>query len=164
MHIIMGIILAAGAIAFAVSRIIQAGDDVRGAARRYKWSRRTNTSPLDGLSDPREAGAVLVTQVAAYEGDLTEAQAAAIRDGMAERFGVSGDEATELLGFGRHAVGQLTDAANSLSKLVSPIRAACTDEESAGFVQLLQTVAAVEGPVTDEQQRLIDGVRRGLLN
>lgn len=137
--------------------------DVRGAFRCAKWSKRVGQRLIETLTDPREAAAVLLYQVAAYDGAVTERQRAIIIADMKDAFSADDELAQGLFAFARAALGQINDAGNSLKKILRPIEDACSPEERRRLVDMLLKAAEIEGPVTDAQNRLIAETRRILL-
>jgi len=170
MHIIIALLTAiAGAfLAFkyfmdAANEGREAVQDVRGAFRRGKWSRRIDKRLVENLSDPREAAAMLLYQIANYDGAVTEPQKSKIVSVMREIFEADEETSEGLYAFSRMAVGEINDAANSLKKILRSISEVCTDEEKASVITMMRDVGEVEGSLNDMQLRLIDETRRILL-
>lgn len=170
MAIIMAIIGAATAAFFAFRHFVDAADqgreaigDVKGVIRRGKWSRRIDKRLIENLADPREAGAILLYQIAAYDGAVTDAQKSSILSEMRTSFDTDEETAEGLFAFARMAVGEINDAGNSVRKILSSVQNVCTDEEKTVLIKMLETVAAVEGAPSDMQLRLINEVKRHLM-
>jgi len=170
MHFIIAILGVIAGAAFWIYRIklgADAGrevyDDVKGAVRRGQWSRKADARLIETLKDPREAAAILMVQIASYDGEVTAAQKARIENLMLVNFHSDPDEAQGLYSFGRMAVGQINDAANSLRHILRPIQSSLTPAEMTDLVQMLETVSEVEGEPNDRQRQLIAAVRRVLL-
>ncbi|NHK28899.1 hypothetical protein FF098_013335 [Parvularcula flava] len=171
MHFIIAILGVIAAAAFWLYRIklgAVAGrevyDEVKGAVRKGQWSRKADARLIETLSDPREAAAILMVQIASYDGEVTFGQKARIENLMLTNFQCEADEAQGLYSFGRMAVGQINDAANSLRHILKPIQEKLDSSEKADLVQMLDTVAEVEGEPNDRQRHLIAAVRRALLS
>lgn len=169
MHIIIALLGAAAAAIFFLVRMKHAADegremveDVAGAVRRGRWSRKADARLIDNLTDPRDAAAILMVQIASYDGEVTAAQKSRIESLMIERFQCAPDHATGFYSFGRMVIGQLNDAANSLAKVLRPVKAELTLTEMRDLVAMLETVAEVEGTPNDRQRDLIAAVRRAL--
>lgn len=170
MHILIAILGAIAAAFWAFSHFVGAARegrdairDVQGAFRGAKWSRRVGQRLIESLSDPREAAAVLLYQVAAYDGAVTDRQHRLIVDEMRNAFAADSQTAEEFFAFARAATGEINDAANSLRKIVKPIEAACSPDERRQLIDMMLKVAECEGPVSDVQNRLIAEARRILL-
>ena len=137
--------------------------DVQGAFRGAKWSKRIGQRLIESLTDPREAAAVLLYQVVAYDGAVTDRQRHAIGADMRRAFSCDEETAEGLFAFARAATGQINDAANSLNKIARPIETACSPEERRQLVDMMLKAEEIEGPVSEVQNRLIAETRRILL-
>ncbi len=169
MHILIAIVTAIVGAAWWFSRRSDAArqggeaiSDVKGMWRSGKWSRQVSKRLVENLEDPREAGAVLLYQMAAYDGAVTEAQKTAIKEVMHQEFGADDAVGEELYAFARMATGQVTDAGDALRKLLTPIQDACSASEKTALLEMMATVAKVEGPLNDKQTRLIENTKRRL--
>jgi len=170
MHIIIAILGALAAAFWAFTHFMNAANqgreavgEVRGVIRRGKWNRRVDQRLIENLSDPREAAAVLLYQIAAYDGAVTDRQAAHIVGEMQKAFEANEETAQGLYAFGRMAVGEINDAGNNVRKILRPVIDVCTDVEKQQLVDLLERTAEIEGPLADIQRRLIAEARRVLL-
>lgn len=170
MHVLLAIIGALTAAFFAFHYFVDAAEqgrdalkDARGAYRRRKWSKQIDARLIENLTDPREAAAILLYQIARYDGAVTERQKAAIVSQMRLAFSADQDTAEGLYAFARMAGGEVNDAANSLRKILAPIIDACTQDEKISFLTMLKTIAEVESPITDTQQRLINEAQHVLV-
>lgn len=137
--------------------------EVRDSIRHGRWAKKADARLIESLDDPREAAAILMVQIASYDGEVTAAQKARIEDLMEQTFQCAGDEAQGLYSFGRMAVGQINDAANSLNQILRPIQGQLTDAEKRDLVRMLEAVSEVEGEPNERQRLLIAAVRRALL-
>lgn len=135
---------------------------LREARRLTRRRPRQDRRMSERLTDPREAAAILLVQQASYAGPLTVAQKQTILALMRGAFGVDAGEAEGLYSFGVAAIGQTGDAANSLRRLVVPIRDACTLEEMKDLAAMMEQVGAADGPMNEHQRRLLDELRRAL--
>lgn len=170
MHILIAVLGAVAAALWAFTHFVGAARegrdavrDVRGFFRSGKWSSKVNKRLIENIEDPRESAAVLLYQVASYDGAVTDRQKSVMLAEMRRAFGADDETAEGLYAFARMALGEINDAGNSLKKILRPVADACTDEEHAEFVAMLETVGEVEGPLTDTQRRLIEEARRILV-
>lgn len=138
--------------------------DIGAVLRRGRWSRRISRRLIENLSDPREAAAVLLYQIAAYDGAVTDRQHVGIAADMSEAFEVDAESAEGFFAFGRMAVGEINDAANSLRKILRPIASVCAPEEQRRLIEMMQRAAEIEGSPGEAQRRLIAETRRILLD
>ena len=171
MHIIIAILGALAAAFWAFTHFVNAANegreaigDVKGVIRRGKWNRRVDQRLIENLSDPREAAAILMYQVAAYDGEVTDRQKQMMLDAMAQSFEADNETSEGLYAFARMAVGEINDAGNSVRKILRPVVEVCTVEEKQQLVSLLDQAAEVEGAPTDVQRRLIAEARRVLMD
>lgn len=137
--------------------------DVKGFFRSGKWSSKIDQRLIEHLADPRESAAILLFQIASYDGAVTDRQKAAMIAEMRGMFQADQDTAEGLYSFARMALGEIHDASNSLKKIVKPIADQCTLEERRAFIDALLRIAEIEGPVSEVQHRLIGETRRALL-
>jgi len=170
MHIILAVLGALAAAFWAFTHFVGAaregGDairDVQGMFRGAKWSRKVSQRLIENLDDPRDAAAILLYQIAAYDGAVTDRQRGAIVADMRAAFDADEETAEGLFAFARMAVGEINDAANSTKKIARPILNACTETERRQLIDMLLKAAEIEGPVSDVQNRLIAETRRLLL-
>lgn len=170
MHILLAIIGAAAAAFWAFTYFMRAADegreavrDAKGILRRGKWSRRVDARLIENLSDPREAGAILVYQIAAYDGAVTDRQKEQIIADMRVVYDADEETAEGLYAFARMAVGEINDAGNNVRKILRPVAEVCTPEEKQSFIDMLDRTADIESPPVEIQRRLIAEVRRFLL-
>lgn len=170
MHILIGFLVAAAGAFWAFRYFTDAARegrealrDVKGLYRSGKWSRQVDRRLIENIADPREAGAVLLYQIASYDGAVTGRQRAAMVAEMQGVFGVGREDAEGFCTFARMALGEINDAANSLRKIAKPINQACAPEEKCALIDMMLRVAEVEGPASDVQHRLVAEARRVLL-
>lgn len=170
MHVLIAVLGAIAAAFWAFTYFVgaaregrEAMRDVHGAFRGAKWSKKVGQRMIENLDDPREAAAVLLYQIAAYDGAVTDRQRQAIVADMKSTFGADAETAEGLFAFARAATGQINDAANSLRKIAKPIIDQTTPDERRQLIDMMLKAAEIEGPVTDTQNRLIAETRRALL-
>ncbi|MEQ1929184.1 MAG: hypothetical protein ABL957_01450 [Parvularculaceae bacterium] len=167
MHIIVSLLVALGGAFWAFHYFVNAAhegrsavNDMRGFIRSGKWSKKVGQRMIEQVTDPRESAAILLYQMAAYDGAVTERQQAAIVAEMRKAFAADEETAQGLYAFARVAVGQVNDAGNSLRKVLAPIAQTCTDAERESFAAMLEKIGEVESPMTDVQRRLVAEARR----
>ncbi len=169
MHILVGLLVAAAGAFWAFRYFTDAARegrealrDVKGLYRSGKWSRQVDRRLIENLADPREAAAILLYQIASYDGAVTDRQKAAMVSEMRNAFGADEETAEGLYAFARMALGQINDASNSLKKILRPVIDACTAEEKRALIDMMLRLAEIEGPVSDAQHRLAAEARRVL--
>ncbi|MEM8771828.1 MAG: hypothetical protein AAGD92_09300 [Pseudomonadota bacterium] len=169
MHIVIAVLGAVAGLIWAFVHFTNAARegreairDVKGIVRRGQWSRQVDKRLIENLTDPREAGAILAFQIAQYDGAVTDRQHAVLVGDMETTFGVPKDTAEELFAFARMAVGEINDAGNSVRKILAPVQTACTADEKADLIAMLERAAEIETAPSDAQRVLISQVRRAL--
>lgn len=170
MHIIIAVLGAAAAAFWAFTHFMNAANqgretinDVKGVVRRGKWNRRIDQRLIENLSDPREAAAIMLYQLADYDGAVTDRQRAAIVAEMGRAFEADEETAEGLFSFARMAVGEINDAGNSARKILRPVIDVCSASEKASLINMMERTAEIECAPTDAQRRLIAEARRILL-
>lgn len=169
MAILIAVLGALGALIWTVVHFVRAAqegrevvNDVRAGFRRGAWSKKANSRLIEAIEDPRESAAILMAQIAVYDGEITAAQKSKMTALMQEHFAAPADEAEGLYSFGRMAVGQLNDAGNSLTTILRPVQEKLTQAEKNDLVGMLEEIAEVEAAPNDLQRQLIAAVRRGV--
>ena len=167
MHILVAIIAVLGSLIWVIVHLLRSANelpdaarDAKNAMRRHRWNKQSDAGVLDTIDDPRDAAAVLMVQIASYDGQVTAAQKDRIKQLMMDTFGADEETAEGLYSFGRMAIGQINDAANSLRKLLRPVMDTLTLDEMKDLARMLDSVAEVEGPSSDRQKHLVSEVRR----
>jgi len=169
MTVILGLLGAAAAAFWAFRYFVSAAqegrdavNDMRGFIRSGQWSKKVGQRMIEHVTDPRESAAILLYQMAAYDGAVTERQQKAIVGEMKAAFAADEETAQGLYAFARMAVGQVNDAGNSLRKILGPVAQNCTDAEKSSLIGMLEKVGEIESPMTDAQRRLAAEARRVL--
>ncbi|MEO1151446.1 MAG: TerB family tellurite resistance protein [Pseudomonadota bacterium] len=166
MHYVIAILGAIAGLFWAITHFSNAArqgketvDDVRGAFRRQRWSKKIDKRLIETLDDPREAMAIFLYQILANDGAITERQRLAMVSELQTAFGIDESTAEEFFAFARMATGEITDAANNVRKIAKPIVEGCQDDEKTAAIAMMERLAAVEGAVNDQQAHLIASMR-----
>ena len=132
MHIILGLIAAATAFYFIVirarhgaevaSELLDVADDIRAAARRFGFRRRTGQHPVDGIDDPKLAIGGLASAFLELD-DLPTADARAATDlSLRKHLGIDAGRAEEIAILGRWFVESCHGAAAAFPRLAKRLR------------------------------------------
>lgn len=172
MHILLGLI---GIVAFIavwywrikmISGAARDGyDAAKGAAnlpRKLKFQHRARKSGLSVVTDPREAAAVMMMEVARTRGAISEQQDTAMRAEMTAHFGFSESEAEEMLAqagwLSREAPAPHVVMARMSDVIIrSP---GMGPKEFDDLCAMLENVAVSDGSVTTAERDLIQIWRR----
>lgn len=166
MHILLALIGALAGLFWAFTRFVgaaregrEAVNEVRGLFRRGKWSRKIDKRHIENLEDPRESAAIVLFQLAAYEGAIIQAQLDHMMQVMMTSFETSKTESEEFIAFARMAMGEINDASNSLTKILRPVNDMCSEKEKQELLAMMESVAGFGGNANDQQTHLISQAR-----
>lgn len=174
MHILLGILAVVGTIAFLLIRLnkvnragrdlMETASDVKKAVRRYRWqSKSQQKTSLSDIADPRLAATIMMCALAKSMGDITELQRDTMLGQMRDTLQMDDDEAVEMLAEARWLISDLNDLDTTLRRIAGTIETGCTGDERREMVAMLETVAAAEGGVTEQQTKALDRLRQRLL-
>lgn len=161
MGVIIGAVVALGTLIWAITRVMEGMSDAKFAARRFSWTRKAKRNVKDLITDPREAAAVLLLQMASYDGG--EAAAARAQTALADDIARDEVEAGELMTFAGLILKDAGDASNAMRKYTSPINDACSRAQKEGLLSALEFVAGADD-VPPVQAQFLQSARRLLLN
>lgn len=164
MHLIIGAIVALGGLVWAINHLMNGAADARSAARRLQWHTKHSKDPFAAIDDPRISAAILFGQLRRYAGDISTEDRQRLTGMVETEFRTPHGEAVEIVAQGLYALGQKTDAANDLGKLLAPIRQSCTQDEQHDLLRLMALVAAWDGAPNEAQVSLVDRTRHRLTN
>ena len=147
-YLLLSGVAAVGGVLYAVKLILEASHEGRavlrqakGAVRRAQWrSKRAKYGP-SLLADAREAGAALLVQIAAYEGDFTRERKYDLIARMASLFHISDEDAKTLYQAVTPIVRTVHDLGNNLKPVTDKITETCTPEERQEMVVAMRDVA-----------------------
>ncbi|MEM7568861.1 MAG: hypothetical protein AAF337_03605 [Pseudomonadota bacterium] len=160
---LIGLLVLIGGVIFAISRIMDGANDVGYAARRFAWLRKSRRQVVDGISDAREAAAILMLQAPSYRGVLTDEDFEAVRAQLSETVGSSPEETTELLAVAGVALKEVGDAGNKLRPILRPINETCTAEQKQELLDSVAKLSALKGEPTDLQKNFQQQLSMALL-
>ena len=164
MHLIIAAIMALGGLAWAINQLLNGATDAKGAVRRLKWQHRHGKDLVAAIDDPRIAAVILLGQLMRYEGDIGPSDRDRLAEIVEKDLRTPAHEAQEIVAQALYILGQRNDAANELSKLLYPIRDACTPEERADLLRLMNEVAARNGEISPMQQILLDRTHQRMMD
>lgn len=166
MATLIGIIAALGTLVWAATRLLNGMSDAKYAARRFRWTHKAKRGERVGseIHDPREAAAVLLLQMAAYETPVDHLDMSAVREALVGDIALDDDEADGLIEFARLVLKEVGDAANALRKYINPINEACTRSQKDAFLQSLEALSGGAEDALDVQKQFLQSIRRLLLN
>lgn len=150
MHILLALAGLATAAYFIVIRartgaevateLIDMAADVRAAARRFGFRRRTNQHPVDGVDDPNLAIGALATAFLELDDLPTADQRTALDLSLRKHLDVDGGTAQEIAVLSRWLVESCTGPAAAFPRLAKRLR---TVDGGASFPALMQVLGDV---------------------
>ena len=136
----------------AAGDLFDMANDVRLAARRFGFKRRTDVHPVDSIDDARLAGAGIVAAVAGMGGPLAQPQLDELSRQFQSVFGVARDEAVEISTFGRWIAEQCGTRAEAVRRLSKRLRGLAGAEAHADLHTMIDAVIASGGTAPTEDQ------------
>jgi len=172
MHILVAIVSALGIIgvvlwrlhmaAEAAKGLVDTANDARGLFRRWRWQRKLASNPLDLISDPREAAVAMMVAVAQSDGAMTDRERQVIMAELVKRVGATERQAEELLAHGRWLTRDVRDIDYCLDKLAPLIKRQCSPDQHRDVLEMLYSVASVEGRPGEVEGTALARVARAL--
>jgi uncharacterized tellurite resistance protein B-like protein len=172
MHILVAIVSILGIIGVILWRLHMATEaakglaetasDARGLVRRWRWQRKLARNPLDLIQDPREAAVAMMVAVAQSDGAMTDRERQVIVTELVARIGATERQAEELLAHGRWLTREVHDIDYCFDKLAPLIKRQCSPEQHHDVLEMLYSVASVEGRPGEIEGAALARVARAL--
>jgi uncharacterized tellurite resistance protein B-like protein len=172
MHILVAIVTILGIIgvmlwrlhmaAEAAKGLAQTASDAHGFFRHWRWQRKLARNPLDLVHDPREAAVAMMVAIAQSDGAITDREQQVIVAELVARIGATEQQAEELLAHGRWLTRDVRDIDYCLERLASLIKRQCSPEQIRDVLEMLYSVASVEGPPGESEKTALMRVSRTL--
>jgi uncharacterized tellurite resistance protein B-like protein len=172
MHILVAIVSVLGIIGVILWRLHMATEaakglaetasDARGLVRRWRWQRKLASNPLDLIQDPREAAVAMMVAVAQSDGAMTDRERQVIVTELVARIGATERQAEELLAHGRWLTRDVRDIDHCFDKLAPLIKRQCSPEQHRDVLEMLLSVASVEGRPGEIEGAALARVARAL--
>lgn len=165
MHIIIAAITALAGLLWALSSLQRSGFNLNAlnpflAYRRWKWSRTYGAKPIYRLERPMDVAAVLLLGIAKADGEITSDQKRELQNIFQSEFEISRDEAADLLLASSHLIRDEIYIVDHLDKILAPSAAKFELEAVRSLLTMMRRVAALDGSINGEQQKLIDATER----
>ena len=130
----------------AAKGLAESAEAARGVVRRWRWRRKVSADSLAQVEDPREAAAAMMVAVAQSDGALTQRERQAVLTQITTRFGATAGQAEDLLARARWIVRDVHDVDRALTCLTPVVARTLLASERRELLQMLEAVAAAEGP------------------
>jgi uncharacterized tellurite resistance protein B-like protein len=146
----------------AAKGIAETASDTRGVFRRWRWQRKLAKNPLDLVEDPREAAVAMMVAVAQSDGAMTDREQQTIMAELVARIGATERQAEGLLAHGRWLTREVRDIDHCLDKLAPLIKRQCSPDQNRDVLEMLYSVASVEGRPGEIERAALARVSRAL--
>ena len=130
------------------------------AYRRWQWSRAYGARPIYKLERPMDVAAVLLLGVAKADGAITSDQKRELLAMFQSEFGISRDEASDLLLASVHLTRDEIYLVDHLTQILARSAERFEPDAVASLLAMMRKVAALDGAVNTEQAKLIDATER----
>ena len=165
MHIIIGAITALAGLLWAINSLQRSGFSLSSlnpflAYRRWKWSRTYGSKPIYRLERPMDVAAVLLLGTAKADGAITSDQKRELQNLFQSEFEISRDEAADLLLASSHLIRDEIYIVDHLDKILEPSAPKFEPSAVNSLLSMMRRVAALDGSINGEQQKLIDATDR----
>jgi hypothetical protein len=164
MHVVIGLIGALAGLAWALVALRQAGISLDALNpflwhRRARWRSRSTERPIYALAQPLEVAALLLLGVAKCEGEISAQQKQQILRIYRNDFHLGADEASDLLLASAFLLRDEIYLVDHPHRILGPAGPRFTPQQVVSLLSLMRTVASLEDPPNQEQERLIQSTR-----
>lgn len=163
MHIIIGVLTAIAGLVWALHSLQNSGVDLNSFnpftwVRRRKWEKLYGAKPLYNLDKPMEAAAAIVVGVLNQEGIISKEQKQKVVELFMSNFRLDEQDAVALFASSSHLVKDEINLHQSIKNILTPSISKFTPEMKDSFVDLLSSVAKLEGDISESQRKIIASV------
>jgi uncharacterized tellurite resistance protein B-like protein len=165
MHIVIAAITAIAGLFWALHALQRSGFHFSSlnpflAYRRWQWSRTYGARPIYKLERPMDVAAVLLLGVAKADGAITSDQKRELLAMFQSEFTISRDEASDLLLASSHLIRDEIYLVDHLDKVLARSAARFEPDAVASLLAMMRKIAALDGSINGEQQKLIEATER----
>lgn len=130
----------------------------RDAERRRKALETERSAPITAVDDPRDAAIVLMLLIARHADAPTREQYAAIEDQARSVFGFN-RELADRMTLARFVAGRADTFSQAVGLFSNLLKSRLTDAERKQLVEMVENIAAYDGP-SEGQRESIEGLRQ----
>lgn len=170
MHILIAILGAIAAIGYWMYRardakdtardLFEMGNDVRLAAKRFRYKQKTNVHPVDSVEDARLLAAGLMIVAAETNGSVTAAEQSVMKRQAVEYFGCSTEDAAEMISFG-HWIAAQGNKDETTRRMIKRVVALGGKETLPDLIEMVSAVGTVDKPTLDDGvEELVERLKR----
>ncbi|MGH8176785.1 MAG: TerB family tellurite resistance protein [Steroidobacter sp.] len=165
MHIVIAVITALAGLFWALNSLQRSGfsfDSLNpfAAYRRWQWRQTYGGRPIYKLDRPMDVAAVLLLGVAKADGAITSDQKKELLGMFQDEFGISRDAASDLLLASSHLIRDEIYLVDCLDKIMERSASRFEPDSAAALLRMMRRVAALDGSMNAEQQKLINATDR----
>ena len=165
MHVVIAIISALAGLFWALNALQRSGFHFSSlnpflAYRRWQWRQTYGGRPIYKLERPMDVAAVLLLGVAKADGEITSDQKRELQAMFQSEFEISRDAAADLLLASSHLIRDEIYIVDHLDKILERSVSRFEPGAVSSLLGMMRRVAALDGRINGEQQRLIDATER----
>lgn len=165
MHIVIGVLTAVAGLIWALVALQRAGVSIGSLDpfawyRRMQWQKKYADKPLYCLNEPMDVAAVLLLATAKCEGEVSAEQKQMLLRTFESEFSQTTDEAADLLVASAHLLRNEVYLVDNLDRVLERSKDRFTPTQVASLSMLMRRIAELEGPINEEQRKLIDATQR----
>lgn len=165
MHIVIAAITAIAGLFWALNALQRSGFHFSSlnpflAYRRWQWGRTYGARPIYKLERPMDVAAVLLLGIAKADGAITSDQKRELLAMFQGEFAITRDEASDLLLASSHLIRDEIYLVDHLDKILARSASRFEADAVAALLGMMRKVAALDGSINTEQQKLIDATER----
>jgi uncharacterized tellurite resistance protein B-like protein len=165
MHIVIAVITALAGLLWALNSLQRSGFQLSSlnpflAYRRWQWRRTYGGRPIYKLDRPMDVAAVLLLGIAKADGEITSDQKRELLALYQSEFSISRDEASDLLLASSHLIRDEIYLVDNLDKVLERSAERFEPDAVTSLLAMMRKVAALDGSINTEQQKLIDATER----
>jgi uncharacterized tellurite resistance protein B-like protein len=165
MHVIIAAITALAGLLWALNALQRSGFQLSSlnpflAYRRWQWRRTYGGKPLYNLERPMDVAAVLLLGVAKADGEITSDQKKTLLAMFQSEFGISRDEASDLLLASSYLIRDEIYLVDRLDKILERSASRFESDAVASLLAMMRRLAVLDGSINTEQQKLIEATER----
>lgn len=165
MHYVIGLITAIAGLIYALHRLQQAGLDLNAFNpflwhRRAQWAKKYAAKPLYCVDKPMDMAALLMLATAKCEGELSSEQKSFIINRFKSEFHLESKIATDLFVASAYLLRDEMEIISQLDKVLERSKDLFSAEQARSTLELMHSVAGLEGSANEAQSALIQGVSK----
>jgi uncharacterized tellurite resistance protein B-like protein len=163
MHVVIAAITAIAGLLWALNNLQRSGFHLSDlnpflAYRRWQWRKTYGGKPIYRLERPMDVAAVLLLGVCKADGAITSDQKKNLLDLFQREFQISRDEASDLLLASSHLIRDEIYLVDHLDKVLERSASKFDPEAVTSLLRMMRHLAASEGAMNGEQEKLINAV------